>query len=362
MSYPTPGNAPGSISGSAGGGASAYDSTGFASGTWTGMYPGYGGGYGAAPGAGYVPHLQPPGRYLPYSYSPYNPYLSGGLYTYPDFYQSQIYPYSPYRLDANPPAGEYDVPVVQEESSQEEQPRDPQPPEEHEGGKERPEERPPHVEHVDWSARYPQHIVLRGPRRKEVALTFDDGPDEEFTPKVLDQLAKVNVKATFFIFGRRGERFPEVLRRIVREGHIVGNHTYTHPNLTKLKPEQVRFQLERTDEVIRRVTGKTPALFRPPYGAINDTVIREVIRLKKKIIFWNVDSLDWMQLNAKQVTANILAHVRPGSIILQHAAGGVGENLQGTVDAIPVVVNELRSRGYRFRTIPQLINIPAYVR
>ncbi|KIL40020.1 xylanase [Gordoniibacillus kamchatkensis] len=235
-----------------------------------------------------------------------------------------------------------------------------QPVEPHAGGPERPEERPPHVEHVDWSARYPNEIVLRGPEAKEVALTFDDGPDDVWTPKVLDQLARVKVKATFFIFGRRAERFPNVLRRIVREGHIVGNHTWSHPNLTKLTADEVRSELERTDAVIRRETGKVTALFRPPYGALNDVVVQEVIRLKKKIIFWNVDSLDWMQLNARQVAANILSNTRPGSIILQHSAGGVGENLQGTVDAIPVVVNELHKRGYAFRTVPQLVNIPAY--
>jgi peptidoglycan/xylan/chitin deacetylase (PgdA/CDA1 family) len=284
--------------------------------------------------------------------------MSGGLYTYPNLYQPQQYPYSPYWLGANSPAGAFYTPGAQGAAFPLMQMR--QPAEPHEGGKERPEERPPHVEHVDWSARYPKAIVLRGPMRKEVALTFDDGPDDEWTTKVLDQLAKVNVKATFFIFGRRAEQFPNVLRRIVREGHIIGNHTYTHPNLTKLKAEEVRSQLERTDAVIRRLTGKTPALFRPPYGALNDTVVQEVIRLKKKIIFWNVDSLDWMQLNAKQVETNILSHVRPGSIILQHAAGGTGENLQGTVDAIPFVVRELHSRGYKFRTVPQLVNIPAY--
>jgi peptidoglycan/xylan/chitin deacetylase (PgdA/CDA1 family) len=312
------------------------------------------------PNPGYVPFLRPPAHDAPYGpYPPYYPGI-GNYYANPNLY-SPVYPgYSPYGLEACTPGsmnapGAPGTPIAQEAQWR-------QQPEPHAGGPERPEERPPHTEHIDWSARYPNEIVLRGPERREVALTFDDGPDGEWTPKVLDQLAQFGVKATFFVVGRRCEQFPRVLRRIVSEGHVAGNHSWNHANLTKLKEEEVRSQLERTDAVIRRLTGKTPALFRPPYGALNETVIREAIRLKKKIIFWNVDSLDWMQLNARQVAANILAHVRPGSIILQHSAGGAGENLQGTVDALPIVIRALRRRGYSFRTVPQLAGIPEYLK
>jgi peptidoglycan/xylan/chitin deacetylase (PgdA/CDA1 family) len=316
------------------------------------------------PSLGYAPFLRPSSPYAPYS--PYIPYFPGvGSYdAIPNFYGS-VYPsyfsYSSYGTGAYAAGitGAPDMPSARQPEARLPEAR--QPAEPHAGGPERPEERPPHTEHIDWSARYPDEIVLRGPERKEIALTFDDGPDGEWTPKVLDQLAKFGVKATFFVVGRRCEQFPRVLRRIVREGHIAGNHSWNHPNLTKLKAEEVRSQLERTGAVVRRLTGKTPALFRPPYGALNETVIHEAIRLKEKIIFWNVDSLDWMQLNARQVAANILAHVRPGSIVLQHSAGGTGENLQGTVDALPIVIRTLRRQGYSFRTVPQLAGIPEYL-
>jgi peptidoglycan/xylan/chitin deacetylase (PgdA/CDA1 family) len=216
---------------------------------------------------------------------------------------------------------------------------------------------------VDWASLYPDVIVLHGPtNRKAVALTFDDGPDDLWTPKILDVLRAHQVKGTFFCVGRRIEQHPKVLQRIVREGHVVGNHSWDHPNLTKIPIAEVRAQIQRTDDIIHRWTNLRPAMFRPPYGALNAAVIEEIRKLKDKIIFWNVDSLDWMKLTGPQVAANILAHVNPGSIVLMHSAGGRGESLQDTVDALPYVIETLRRHGYRLLTVPQLINTPAYKR
>jgi peptidoglycan/xylan/chitin deacetylase (PgdA/CDA1 family) len=211
---------------------------------------------------------------------------------------------------------------------------------------------------IDWSSKYPNEVILHGPRRREVALTFDDGPDDEWTPRVLDALARAGVPATFFVVGQRCERYPRVLERMTREGHAVGNHSWDHANLSKLGAEAIRTQIRRTDATIRRLTGRSTSMLRPPYGAISDAVVNEARQAGKKIILWNVDSLDWMGLKRDQVSANILSHVSPGSIILQHSAGGEGENLQGTVDAIPVVVDSLRKRGYRFLTVPGLLGMP----
>ncbi|WP_276351491.1 polysaccharide deacetylase family protein [Cohnella caldifontis] len=225
----------------------------------------------------------------------------------------------------------------------------------HAGGPERPEERPPHHVRVDWSSKYPNEVILRGPRRRAVALTFDDGPDDLWTPKVLDALARLKVPGTFFVVGQRCERVPKVLDRISRERHAIGNHSWNHANLSKLRAEAIRSQISRTNATIRRLTGKTPDMLRPPYGAISDAVVNEARSAGMKIILWNVDSLDWMQLNGEQVSANILSNVSPGSVILQHSAGGTGQNLQGTVDALPDVVGSLRERGYRFLTVPELL-------
>ncbi|MBP1995652.1 polysaccharide deacetylase family protein [Paenibacillus eucommiae] len=228
------------------------------------------------------------------------------------------------------------------------------------GGSERMDERPPQVERIDWAEQFPNEIILHGPPTKEVALTFDDGPDEVWTPQVLDGLREFGVKATFFCVGQRIQANPDVFLRMIREGHNVGNHSWNHPNLAKIPLAAAMEQINKTDEEMYRVAGIRSLLFRPPYGALTEELIRELIRLKKKTILWNVDSLDWNQITANQVAANILSHAGPGSIVLQHSAGGVGQSLQNTVNALPYVIQTLWKRGYALRTISDLLNLPAY--
>jgi peptidoglycan-N-acetylglucosamine deacetylase len=221
----------------------------------------------------------------------------------------------------------------------------------------------PHTQHVDLSAMFPGELFLHGPEnRKRIALTFDDAPDETFTPRVLDALKQVNVKGTFFLIGERCAAHPEVASRIVDEGHVIGNHTWNHPNLTKITKQARDYQIQHAEDVIFNITKKRTALFRPPYGALNPEIVRELKEKNYKVIYWNVDSLDWMGLTGPQVTANILAHARSGSILLQHAAGGSGEDLSGTIAAIAYFVETLRKEGYSFVTVPQLLSIPAYKR
>ncbi|MDB5084047.1 MAG: chitooligosaccharide deacetylase [Bacilli bacterium] len=229
------------------------------------------------------------------------------------------------------------------------------------GGSEGAGGRPPHTQHIDYASMFPGEVILHGPPNvRQVALTFDDGPDDLWTPRILDVLRHYNVHATFFLVGHRAEAHPEVLRRIVREGHVAGNHTYDHPKLTDITPAEVESEITRTSDIIQRTAGVKPALFRPPYGALSVPVIEQIRRLGYKIIFWDVDSLDWSGLTAAQVAANILAHVHPGSIILQHSAGGVGESLEDTVQALPYVITTLEREGYQFRTVPELVGITAY--
>lgn len=230
------------------------------------------------------------------------------------------------------------------------------------GGPERPQERPPHTDQIDWSAQFPREVILRGPAVKEVALTFDDGPDDYWTPRVLDGLREAGVKATFFCVGQRVQANPDVFRRMINEGHVVGNHSWNHANLAKIPIAEVTDQLIRTNEEMNRVAGVRPYLMRPPYGALSEPVIRETVRLGQIIILWDVDSLDWTQIPAEQVAINILAHAGPGSIILMHSAGGEGQSLLNTVNALPYVISTLRNRGYTFRTVPELLKVPAYIR
>jgi peptidoglycan/xylan/chitin deacetylase (PgdA/CDA1 family) len=212
---------------------------------------------------------------------------------------------------------------------------------------------------ADLRSKYHSTFFLNGdPSKREVALTFDDAPDAKFTPQVLDALKGVGVKATFFVVGNRAEAHPDIMKRIVAEGHAIGNHSYSHANLPKLTDTEFRNQIQKTDTIIRRFTGYTSNIVRAPYGNINEPQIQWLVSQQKKIINWNVDSLDWKGLNAEQVITNVLGHVQPGSIILQHAAGGTNEDLSGTIEALPKIINQLQADGVKLVTVPELCNIP----
>jgi peptidoglycan/xylan/chitin deacetylase (PgdA/CDA1 family) len=229
------------------------------------------------------------------------------------------------------------------------------------GGPERPGQRPPYSRTIDWASRYPRDVILRGPmNRREVALTFDDGPDAVFTPQILNVLRRTGVKATFFVVGRRVQRYPRVLQRMLREGHEVGNHSWSHPKMSRQSAGRVRTELQRASDEVNRVGNVRPRFFRPPYGALSETVIREAVAEGYKIILWNVDSLDWSGIPATIVTTNVLSHIRPGSITLMHSATGRGGNLHNTVQALPSIIRRMRREGYRFVKISELLDLPAY--
>ncbi|MED1203664.1 polysaccharide deacetylase family protein [Heyndrickxia acidicola] len=205
-----------------------------------------------------------------------------------------------------------------------------------------------------------QHILTSGPvTKREIALTFDDAPDNAFTPKILDILKSKGVKATFFVVGWRMEAYPEIVKRIVEDGHVLGNHTYSHANLPKLNDDSFQQQIMKTDNLIEKFTGFAPNIVRPPYGNITNKQIHWLGSQKKYVVNWNVDSLDWKGLTGEQVAANVLLHVHPGSIILQHSGTGKGGDLSGTVNALPTIIDKLKSEGFELVTIPELLGIPA---
>ncbi|UFJ39848.1 polysaccharide deacetylase family protein [Brevibacillus humidisoli] len=227
------------------------------------------------------------------------------------------------------------------------------------GGKERNVREPHPMTLADLHRKYPTTFRLSGaPVKRQVALTFDDGPDVVFTPRVLDVLKKHNVKATFFLVGKRVEAHPEVVKRMVREGHEVGNHSYSHANLPKLKPHPFHVEVLRTQDVIARHSGYRPKFIRPPYGAIEEEQIKWLASQGFTMVNWNVDSLDWKGLSADQVADNVLSNVAQGAIILQHSAGGHGEDLSGTIDALPKIIEKLKADGVSFVTVSQLLELP----
>ncbi|MEV2909636.1 polysaccharide deacetylase family protein [Paenibacillus larvae] len=208
--------------------------------------------------------------------------------------------------------------------------------------------------------KYPTYFRVSGsPDKREVALTFDDVPDPRYTSKILDILKQYNVKATFFVVGNRAKQYPNLVKRMVNEGHVVGNHSYDHPNFVKLSDAAFHDQVNKTQAVLKSLIGYEPALIRPPYGNVTEEQVKWLASQKMYIIFWNVDSLDWKGLTADQIVTNILGHARPGSIILQHGGGGVGEDLSGSVEALPRIIEGFRKEGIKMTTVPDLLGIHA---
>jgi peptidoglycan-N-acetylglucosamine deacetylase len=183
-----------------------------------------------------------------------------------------------------------------------------------------------------------------------VAMTFDDGPSAETTPRLLEILKQRNIKATFFLIGQNAAANPDIVRRILAEGHEIGNHSWTHPQLSKLSDDRVTAEITKTQNAIKDASGYTPTLLRPPYGAITARQ-REWIanQFGLNIILWSVDPFDWKRPGSSVITQRILSQVRPGAIILSH------DIHKQTVDAMPATLDGLIAKGYKFVTVSQLI-------
>lgn len=179
-----------------------------------------------------------------------------------------------------------------------------------------------------------------------LALTFDDGPTG-ITNQLLDVLAANNARATFFILGMQAERYPEVTRRIMHNGHLVANHTYDHKNLEQLSLDDARGQIQRTNEVLERVTGTRPGLARAPYGAINSELAQAI---GMPFINWSADTEDWLHRDAAHICNATLNNAHAGGIILLH------DIHQTTVDAMRCVIPQLIQRGFILVTVPQLLS------
>jgi polysaccharide deacetylase family sporulation protein PdaB len=191
---------------------------------------------------------------------------------------------------------------------------------------------------------------------KQVALTFDDGPDSRYTVKILDILKKYDVKATFFVIGQHAAANPEVMKRMVKEGHQIGNHSWDHVDLTKLGADSLKDEINKTDDKIKEYTGNKTQLIRAPYGALSGLVASTAAESEHKFIGWSVDTRDWEGVSASQILDNVKKELKPGAIILQHSAGGKHGNLANTVEALPKIIEYLKESGYRMVTVSELLD------
>ncbi|MET7358635.1 polysaccharide deacetylase family protein [Streptomyces sp. NPDC005562] len=191
--------------------------------------------------------------------------------------------------------------------------------------------------------------ILRMPGRdRSMVLTFDDGPDPRYTPRILRTLRKHDVRAVFFVCGEMAVDNKDLLREMADDGHLIGNHTWTHPLLTRMSRAAMRDEIERTSDVIEDVTGDVPTWFRAPYGAWNRNAFQIGAALGMEPLAWTVDTLDWTEPGAKTIVRRVHAGAGPGVVVLSHDAGG---DRSGSVEALRSYLPQLLDSGYRI-TLP----------
>lgn len=192
--------------------------------------------------------------------------------------------------------------------------------------------------------------------RRVVALTIDDGPDPAYTPRVLDILNHYGAHATFFEEGKMVRLYPELARRTLREGHVIGNHTFNHPYIERMDRRGVQNEIDGCEQAITAATGMHTGLFRPPRGAWNPTIFAEVERHNSRIILWSVALEHEATPTPQQMADRVLSQIRPGYIILMH--DGVYPPRESSVRALPILLEGLRKQGYTVVTIPELLGLP----
>lgn len=185
-----------------------------------------------------------------------------------------------------------------------------------------------------------------------LAMTFDDGPHPANTPKLLDILKQRNIKGTFFLVGRNVKQYPQIVRRILEEGHEIGNHTWTHASLTSRSDDQIRSEFKMSEEALASVANYRPRLMRPPYGAVNQH-IKELANAEfgYKTVLWSVDPQDWRRPGVSVVTSRLVNGAHKGAILLTHDIHAP------TITAMPDTLDQLLAKGYQFVTVSQLMNM-----
>ncbi len=193
-------------------------------------------------------------------------------------------------------------------------------------------------------------------RERVVALTFDDGPDELMTPKVLDVLKRYDIKATFFLNGSKVDKNPGIVKRMVEDGHIVANHTYTHSGLFPLSSRQtVRQELQKCNDSIKRAVGVSPQLFRPPFGVTNPIIGRVVNSFKWKTIGWSIRSLDTVSGRSRaEISNTVEAKLHPGAIILLH------DRCAGADELLENIIHLALKNNYSFISLDKMLKTEVY--
>lgn len=204
-------------------------------------------------------------------------------------------------------------------------------------------------------ANYFVNSINRG-KRKSIAFTFDDGPDPDTTPKILETLHEKGIKATFFVIGKKAEKYPDLLRRIDEEGHIVANHSYSHHHLIAFfSKEKLKLDLEHCNNVISDILGKSPRFYRPPFGVTNPRYAGVLKSLKLESIGWSLRSLDTKAKNKYELINRVLSKLQAKDIILLH------DDRKITAESLPDLIEHCLQKGIKIETLSRLIQKEPYV-
>jgi peptidoglycan/xylan/chitin deacetylase (PgdA/CDA1 family) len=193
------------------------------------------------------------------------------------------------------------------------------------------------------------YFIHGNTQKREIALTFDDGPHPIFTPKILAILKRYNVKATFFVVGEMAEKYPELIRAEVADGHILGDHTYSHINLTKIPQELVATEIDACGDVLENITGVRPNLFRPPGGDYNDKVALTAETLKYIMVLWTDNAGDWCSPGKLEIEDKVFPNLSNGGIILMH------DGIAQTDSILPKIILGIQKRGFKFVTLQEML-------
>ena len=203
----------------------------------------------------------------------------------------------------------------------------------------------------------PTTVFINGSGAKpEVALTFDDGPEDVITPQVLDILREYRITATFFFKGNQLDHYTGVVKQAYTDGNLIASHAYSHQELDKMNQTDIDKEIVASDRAFKRVIGVVPAMIRPPFGSINQDVLNVCQNQQEKIILWSIDTLDWSEPEPEHIAKNVLDNVRPGDIILMHSV----KDQEATVQALPLIIRGLQAKGYTMVNLSELLKIPAY--
>ncbi len=207
-----------------------------------------------------------------------------------------------------------------------------------------------------WARNHSNRVFRKGfQSKKEIALTFDDGPNPKYTPKLLDILREHKVKASFFIMGRQAKLYPRIIRQIEDEGHTIGCHSYYHNHAWLMPPWATIMDMNETYRILTQILEKSPSWYRPPWGTFNLLSIWAARRLNLDIAYWSIEAKDW----AKDTTADyiyyrVVNEIEPGSIIVLHDNQGAPQAPKRTLEALPRIIETLHEQGYRFITLDEM--------